>query len=232
MEPISAAGIAKTSPGGMTFAQFQQMNDLRCREAFNHPEWTIFDWALCIAGEAGELCDALKKVRRGDYTLDKKRDAILKEIADVMIYCDLAFTCLEASTDVELINKFDEVSGRVGWRTPKIGLHGMPECKICGGGIEGNQCLSCGTNRSEAQQICPLPPVAIKEESTAVPASILAIAPADGHLPIAPTMADAFRLAGTVAVLTAVSEFTDDLASRITKAQISGDAVDVRQYLR
>jgi len=47
-------------------------------------DWSLNDWYTAVMGEAGELGNDLKKVRRGDYTLDEKRAKIGKEIADVI----------------------------------------------------------------------------------------------------------------------------------------------------
>lgn len=100
-----------------TFRQFQNLNARRCGEAFEHgvDDWPIQNWALAIAGEAGELCNLVKKVIRGDYALEEKRQDILREVADVMTYCDLLMSHLGADTRDELLRKFDEVSERVGW---------------------------------------------------------------------------------------------------------------------
>ena len=98
----------------LTFVRFQQFNANRQRH-FRHDPWPAHLWALAIAGEAGELCNLLKKVVRGDFTLEAKRDEVLKEVADVITYCDLLMTCLDARTSEELIKKFNEVSTRVGY---------------------------------------------------------------------------------------------------------------------
>ena len=107
---------------GMTFDVFQQMNDRRCKEAFNScTSWTTADWVLAIAGEAGELANLLKKVNRGDFTVADVRQEILKEVADIITYCDLLNSHLDANTEQELGRKFQEVSKRVGWEP-----NGMP----------------------------------------------------------------------------------------------------------
>lgn len=100
-----------------TFKEFQKLNARRCNEAFEHGvgDWPVQNWALAIAGEAGELCNLVKKVLRGDYSLEEKRQDILREVADVMTYCDLLMSHLHAETHDELMRKFNEVSARVGW---------------------------------------------------------------------------------------------------------------------
>ena len=101
-----------------TFREFQDLNQRRCEEAFHSREdpWPVQNWALAIAGEAGELCNYVKKVLRGDFTWEEARQNILKEAADVITYCDLLISALGADTGEEVLNKFDEVSARIGWQ--------------------------------------------------------------------------------------------------------------------
>jgi NTP pyrophosphatase (non-canonical NTP hydrolase) len=42
--------------------------------------------ALAAAGEIGELCNVLKKVRRGTHTYEEMRDQIASESVDAIIY--------------------------------------------------------------------------------------------------------------------------------------------------
>jgi NTP pyrophosphatase (non-canonical NTP hydrolase) len=108
----------------MTFREFQKMNATREREAFpQSADWSLNDFATALMGELGEACNLLKKVRREDFdllTVDvatgltvKKK--ILKELADVITYADLMMTRLNASTEFEILDKFDEVSSRRKW---------------------------------------------------------------------------------------------------------------------
>jgi NTP pyrophosphatase (non-canonical NTP hydrolase) len=105
---------------GLTFAAFQHLNRQRCDEAFTHgvEDWPIQNWALAIAGEAGELCNLIKKIIRGDFTVEEKRDEIIEELADVITYCDLAMSRMGVATDDSLLRKFDKVSERRGWSSP------------------------------------------------------------------------------------------------------------------
>lgn len=110
----------------MTFRRFQQVNAQRCEEAFGHipggaEEWPIQNWALAIAGEAGELCNLVKKCLRGDFTVESQRQAILDELADIICYADLAMTHMQANTGEALAHKFDEVSQRRGWTGERLG---------------------------------------------------------------------------------------------------------------
>lgn len=103
----------------MTFDEFQKINVERCEKAFHHEvniintDWPWHNWAICIAGETGEFCDLTKKILRGDYTLEEKRVELLKELADIITYADLAITSLGGNTGDVLKDKFNEVSKRV-----------------------------------------------------------------------------------------------------------------------
>jgi NTP pyrophosphatase (non-canonical NTP hydrolase) len=70
---------------------------------------------VALVGEAGELCNLLKKVRRGDFTVDEQLHEIVSEIADIIIYADLLMSMLGVDTGQEVERKFDEVSARVDW---------------------------------------------------------------------------------------------------------------------
>ena len=72
--------------------------------------WTLSDWGVALAGEAGEVCNAIKKVNRGDGTLQK----VLDEIGDVITYADLLLEYLHADMGEVVTKKFNEVSDKVG----------------------------------------------------------------------------------------------------------------------
>jgi NTP pyrophosphatase (non-canonical NTP hydrolase) len=64
-----------------------------------------------MAGECGEACNLIKKLRRGqDITVE----SIGKELADVVTYVDLLAARLGIDLEVAIINKFNEVSDRCG----------------------------------------------------------------------------------------------------------------------
>jgi NTP pyrophosphatase (non-canonical NTP hydrolase) len=113
--------------GDMTINEFADLNERRCYSPEAKAKWgdtslrDLADWVLCIAGEAGEVCNAVKKYQV--YTTTdpaeflRKRLEIVDEIADVMTYCVLALRYLKVG-DVELalMHKFNEVSDRIGWK--------------------------------------------------------------------------------------------------------------------
>jgi NTP pyrophosphatase (non-canonical NTP hydrolase) len=109
------------------------MNKTRCEAVFPPSEtWTPVEWTLAIAGEVGDLCNLLKNVRRGDFTLEAVKPEVLNEIADVMTYCDLLITKLGANTDEVILNKFNEVSACMGYsaNTQHTGPSNLPEPKL------------------------------------------------------------------------------------------------------
>ena len=77
-------------------------------------DWTLGEWMNAVAGEVGEAANLIKKVRRGDKTLDESREEIGKELADVVCYLDLV--AFRAGIDLgEVVRKkFNEVSDRIG----------------------------------------------------------------------------------------------------------------------
>ncbi len=102
----------------LTFKDFQELNAKRCSEAYHKVDenaWPIQNWCLAIAGESGELCNLVKKVIRGDFPLEQVKKEILDELADVIIYCDLAITHLREDTAEVIMDKFDKTSEKIGW---------------------------------------------------------------------------------------------------------------------
>ena len=78
---------------------------------------TMSEWACALAGEAGEVCDAIKKLSllyagtiRKDITEDTLIDNIGKEIADTIIYCDLLADHFNLDLEDIIKAKFNERS--------------------------------------------------------------------------------------------------------------------------
>lgn len=107
----------------LTFNELRNANTERCEQVF-HPinAWTPTDWACAMAGEAGEVCNAVKKLRRhadGTNTAkdpqspEKCKEIIAKEIADTVIYLDLLASRLGIDLGAAVCKKFNEVSRRM-----------------------------------------------------------------------------------------------------------------------
>jgi NTP pyrophosphatase (non-canonical NTP hydrolase) len=111
----------------LTFADVTAAN--RSRASRWHPgypddaDWTVADWSNAMCGEAGELANVIKKLRRyefglrgaGDPTEDDLRAMAAKEVADVYLYLDLLATKLGVDLPAAVVAKFNEVSERQGF---------------------------------------------------------------------------------------------------------------------
>lgn len=107
----------------MKLSVLREANVRRCEQVF-HPlhHWTPTDWACAMAGEAGEVCNAVKKLRRLEDGTNTDKDPqteyeavkdIGAEIADTIIYLDLLAARLGLDLSVEVEAKFNEVSRRM-----------------------------------------------------------------------------------------------------------------------
>lgn len=100
----------KTKKKPLTFRKLRNQNVLRCEEKF-HPlnSWNPLEWAGALCGEAGEFANMAKKLRRGQKISKKKMG---KELADIIMYCDLAAARLGLQLEDYVVLKFNEVSNR------------------------------------------------------------------------------------------------------------------------
>lgn len=98
--------------------KFSELNKKRCESKFHAIDsWSLSDWGCALAGEAGEACNFIKKLRRleGKFEpLEKSRlkKELGKELADIYTYLDLISTKLGIDLGKEIVDKFNEVSGR------------------------------------------------------------------------------------------------------------------------
>ena len=101
-----------TGPDGLLLNALRQANLKRLPEFKNRKgepahskkdgsDWKLSAWMNAVSGEAGEMAEALlifkaigkaadiiKKVERGDFSLDEARHALGEEFADVLTYPD------------------------------------------------------------------------------------------------------------------------------------------------
>jgi NTP pyrophosphatase (non-canonical NTP hydrolase) len=88
-------------------------------------DWTPADWLQAVVGELGELANMLKKIKRGDYSLEEGRVELAKEFADVAIYLDIFAYQFRIDLGDAVMNKFNEVSDRVG-----AGVYFDEDCEV------------------------------------------------------------------------------------------------------
>lgn len=96
--------------------QLQLKNRIRCvasENGFNHniQAWTPLEWAGAVTGEAGELANKCKKLRRGDKV---ELESIAEEVGDVVIYLDLLCQKLGLNLRRCIVDKFNKVSDEIG----------------------------------------------------------------------------------------------------------------------
>lgn len=108
----------------MTFAALRAANVARLprfknkkgEPAHSQPDgsdWALSTWSNAVLGELGELANLIKKVERGDITLEEARAELAKECADVATYLDILAFRLGVDLGQVVIDKFNEVSRRV-----------------------------------------------------------------------------------------------------------------------
>ncbi len=92
--------------------------------------WTGADWSNAMAGETGEACNVVKKIRRietsitqgtyhGEETTSTDRDELVRklgsEIADTIIYADLLADHYGIDVGAAIRRKFNAVSEAQGF---------------------------------------------------------------------------------------------------------------------
>jgi NTP pyrophosphatase (non-canonical NTP hydrolase) len=89
-------------------------------------DWGLSQWSNAVLGELGEAANIIKKVDRGDMTMDEARPILADELADVMIYLDiLAFRCGVDLGDAT-ISKFNRVSRHISCNVHLVQELGVP----------------------------------------------------------------------------------------------------------
>jgi NTP pyrophosphatase (non-canonical NTP hydrolase) len=109
----------------LTIKEFSKANLQRCTSpnGFAHEleSWHPSQWTNALAGEAGEACNLTKKMLRHDLQLrgnvkivdtdyESLRLRAMKELADVIIYADLAIQALGGNTEHILRRVFNAKS--------------------------------------------------------------------------------------------------------------------------
>ena len=93
---------------------FKNAHGQFAHSAHDGSDWTLGEWCNAVTGELGEAANVIKKIRRGDVTLEQAREYLAKELADVVTYLDILAFRAGVDLGEATINKFNEVSERVG----------------------------------------------------------------------------------------------------------------------
>lgn len=80
----------------LTFQDLRTANEARQAYWGGIDNWTLADWSNAVAGEVGEACNVVKKLRRAElgttgnkHDTESYRQMLASEIGDVVIYLDL-----------------------------------------------------------------------------------------------------------------------------------------------
>lgn len=105
---------------GLSFAELRRQNvSRRDRWHDGADDWTGADWSNAMAGEAGEACNIVKKIRRWEtgagtgYNtpgMEFLVPALAEELADVVTYCDLLADKFDIDLGRAVAEKFNRVS--------------------------------------------------------------------------------------------------------------------------
>lgn len=98
-------------------ARLPQFKNKKGNPAHSEPDgsdWSPAQWLQAAMGELGEYANFRKKYERGDISLEEFNAEAGKELADVQIYLDILAFQLGVDLGQAVINKFNEVSTRVG----------------------------------------------------------------------------------------------------------------------
>lgn len=123
------AASATQATTALTFDAFRRANVARCLKW--HPagieSWSASDWLTAVTGELGELASLLKMRNRERDGLpgnkfSPSQKQIADELADVLTYLDLLAEALGVNLGRAAVEKFNEVSERVGFpdRIPAV----------------------------------------------------------------------------------------------------------------
>lgn len=112
----------------LTFAEVSAVNRSRAsRWHVGFPDhggdWTGGDWSNAMAGECGEACNVVKKLRRVECGRQGSKDSppaellvqLGAELADTFIYLDLVATYYGIDLPTAIVHKFNAVSQREGF---------------------------------------------------------------------------------------------------------------------
>lgn len=115
----------------LSFEGFAIVNEQRAKRWHDGDiaMWSVSDWLMAMAGEAGEACNAGKKLRRIEESIanlsteperqlstrEAALDKIAEELADTVIYCDLVAARIGRPLVDAVRKKFNEVSDRYGF---------------------------------------------------------------------------------------------------------------------
>lgn len=114
--------LLPASPTDLLLEHLNIANVERCEQSYHAlSDWELTDWATAAAGEMGEVCGVVKKIRRISSNSEDALDAfpdllepLGDEIANVVIYLDLLATRAGINLASAIRRKFNATSDKVG----------------------------------------------------------------------------------------------------------------------
>lgn len=103
--------------------EFKNNLGVAAHEVADGSDWSPNDWMVAVVGELGEAADVMKKVRRGDLTVEEALPKLKQEYADVVIYMDLLAKRVGINLGEAVMETFNNKSIKVGSRV-RIDAHG------------------------------------------------------------------------------------------------------------
>jgi NTP pyrophosphatase (non-canonical NTP hydrolase) len=111
---------------------FSERNRTRCESptGFRHQlsDWNLSDWGVAVAGEAGEMCNVIKKLNRyrdgigGNTKSPEELMGDLKgEIGDVAVYLDLMAQAIGCDLETLREEAFQKKSAAIGYKEDDSG---------------------------------------------------------------------------------------------------------------
>lgn len=77
-------------------------------------DWSLGEWMTAVTGELGEAANIIKKIKRGDFTLEQARHDLGEELADVLVYLDILAFRAGIDLSAATIAKWNKTSIKVG----------------------------------------------------------------------------------------------------------------------
>lgn len=98
----------------LTFEDLRQANIDRQEHWGGSDNWTLADWSNAVAGEVGEACNVVKKIRRVELgtignkeSVEQYRGKLESEIGDALIYLDILARKAGSSLDACVLKAFN-----------------------------------------------------------------------------------------------------------------------------
>lgn len=114
---LTANGLALGALRAANTARLPEFRNARGEPAHSEPDgsdWCLAQWSNACLGELGEAANIIKKIERGDVTMDDARPLLADELADTLTYLDLLAKRAGIDLSDATIAKFNRVSQRVG----------------------------------------------------------------------------------------------------------------------